>query len=342
MKTSARHLALVLACILAPLARSTPARAQAPAPSAGSDRVQSAAAEYDAGRRAFMEQKFEEAAVHFENAWHDAPRAEALRNAIRARKEAKQFARAATLAAMGERVYADDVTTMVVVHDTLSESAPKLHKVTLACNPDCGIAADGRAVSVENGTRLTFFLDPGPHDVLVTWSDDRSKAIKVTGKAGGVEELSLDAPPLPPPPVKPIVVLIAPEKPPPVHEKPLGPVVFFIGAGLTVAGVAGTIVSGLDAQNNPGEDAVRRDCVGLGESCPTYQRGRDAQLRTNILLGATAGVGILTGVVGLFFTQWSSPRSRAGANQPGTGRPTWSPSVAAEPGGAHVGLAGAF
>jgi hypothetical protein len=147
---------------------------------------------------------------------------------------------------------------------------------------------------------------------------------------------------LPPPAVKPVVVLIAPEKPPPVHEKPLGPVIFFIGAGLTVAGVAGTIVSGLDAKNNPGEDAVRRDCVGLGESCPTYQQGRDAQLRTNVILGATVGVGVLTGVIGLFFTQWSSPGSKAAANPARTGRPTWSPSVAAVPGGALVGLAGAF
>ncbi len=337
MKTDARHLTMLLACALGPLAASAPAHAQAPAPSG--DRVQSAAAEYDAGRRAFMEHKFEEAAVHFENAWHDAPRAEALRNAIRARKEAKQFARAATLAAMGERVYADDATTMVVVQQTLSESAAKLHKVTLACSPECGIAADGRAVTVEDGKRLTFFLDPGPHDVLVTWSDDRSKAIKITGNAGGSEELSFEAPPVPPPPPTPIVVPIAPEKPAPVHEKPLGPVVFFIGAGLTAAGLAGTIVSGLDAKNNPGEEAVRRDCVGLGESCPTYQQGRDAQLRTNILLGATVGVGVLTGVVGLFFTQWSSPTTQ---NKPRNGRLTWSPSVAAVPGGAHVGLAGSF
>jgi hypothetical protein len=70
---------------------------------------------------------------------------------------------------------------------------------------------------------------------------------------------------------------------------------------------AGTIVSGVDAKNNPGVDAVRRDCAGQGDSCPTYQRGLQAQLRTNILLGATAGLAVVTAVVGVFFTEWSPP-----------------------------------
>jgi hypothetical protein len=338
----ARTIASLAVASCALLAAAPPLHAQpGSAAPGGNDRVQSAAAEYDAGRRAFMEQKYEEAAVHFENAWHDAPRAEALRNAIRARREAKQLARAATLAMVGERVYGDDVTTMVVVRDTLNQTAPKLHKVTLACKPDCELAADGRAVTFENGKLFTFFLEPGPHDVVVTWSDDRSKQLKIVGKAGGSEVLSLDAPVvLPPPVVKPVVTPVTEDKPPPpVHEKPFGPVVFFVGAGLTAAGVAATIVSGVDAKNNPGEDAVRRDCAGQGESCPTYQQGRDAQLRTNVLLGATVGVGVLTGVIGFFFTQWSSP---AHPNQPRAGRPSWSPSLAALPGGAHVGLAGAF
>src|SRR5450432_2394137 len=81
--------------------------AAAPAAPPSAERIRSGAAEYDAGGGAFMENKYEEAAIHFENAFHDAPRAEALRNAIRARKDAKQFARAATLAALAERIYAD-------------------------------------------------------------------------------------------------------------------------------------------------------------------------------------------------------------------------------------------
>jgi hypothetical protein len=87
--------------------------------------------------------------------------------------------------------------------------------------------------------------------------------------------------------------------------------VFIVGAGLTLAAGVATTVSYVSAKNDPGEDAVRRDCVGLGESCPTYQRGLDGQLRTNIFLGSTAVLGVATAVIGVFFTRWTGPRSPA-------------------------------
>src|SRR5689334_8497513 len=59
------------------------AHAEAAPPTA--ERIRSAAKEYDEGRRLFVAGEFEQAAIHFENAYNDAPRAEALRNAIRAR-----------------------------------------------------------------------------------------------------------------------------------------------------------------------------------------------------------------------------------------------------------------
>ena len=62
----------------------------------------------DRGRRAYLAKDFEQAAVHFENAYRDAPRAETLRLAIRARRDAKQLARAATLAAIAQQRYPDD------------------------------------------------------------------------------------------------------------------------------------------------------------------------------------------------------------------------------------------
>jgi len=79
---------------------------------------------------------------------------------------------------------------------------------------------------------------------------------------------------------------------------------------------------------------VKQKCVGLGESCPEYQTGRNAQFRTNILIGVTAGLGVLTGVVGLFLTQWSSPKKEAA----GLFRPTF----VITPAGGSAGLEGAF
>src|SRR6185295_5682578 len=106
--------------------------------------------------------------------------------------------------------------------------------------------------------------------------------------------------------------------------------------GATVAAAGFTAWSGIDAKNNPGVDAVRRDCVGKGESCPTYQQGKDAELRTNVLLGVTGGLALGTAVVGLFFTQWSKPPQR-----PGTLHPTFAFSHSQAP-SASLGLAGSL
>ena len=56
--------------------------------------LKAAADEFDAGRRAFKNGQFENAAVYFENADRDAPSPEALQSAIRARKDAGDLVRA--------------------------------------------------------------------------------------------------------------------------------------------------------------------------------------------------------------------------------------------------------
>jgi hypothetical protein len=301
--------------MLASLAVAAPdARADDPAPS----RVNAAAEEYDRGRRAFLAKSYEEAAVHFENAFRDAPRVEALRNAIRARRAASQPDRAATLAALALQMYRDDAPTKALAQQTLDEAKPKLLAIAVKCATPCSLLVDGRvapsAVSIDH----TLYVPPGTHELSVGFKTG-NVVRPAEGKAGDSITLAFEAPPPPetppappetPPPPRP-----GPEvRPPPPPDKPLGPAIFFIGAGLTVAAGAATVVSGLDAQNNPGVDAVRRECAGKDESCPLYQDGKSAELRTNVLLGATAGLGVVTAVVGLFFTQWSSPERTRGAS----------------------------
>ncbi len=276
------------------------------APSA--ERLKSAAAEYDAGRRAFTDGKFEEAAIHFENAYHDAPNAQTLRNAIRARREANELARAATLAVLAEERYADDAPTVQFAKQTVAEAAPKLQKVTIACEPECGIASDNHAVSLEDEKRFTFFLNPGEHNVVVSWPGDRSKQLDVHAKEGQALEHSFTAPPMP-------VVTVAQqggatvivEKP---STKPFGPAVFVTLLSLTAVAGGVLIWSGVDTLNNPGAQAVRDACVGQGEQCPQYQQGLSEQTRTNVLIGVTGGLGLLT-FISIFLTQWSHPKEGA-------------------------------
>jgi hypothetical protein len=280
-------------------------RAHAAEPSA--DRIQAAAEEFDTARRAYLAGDYHQAAIHFENAYHDAPRPEPLRSAIRARRAAKDDARAATLASLGAARYADDPATLALAKEVLAALEPSLLGVKVTCDPECAVAVDGREVSIEDARETKLFLPPGKHALEVSWGGGRSAHAPVEGSAGTTTEVTLQAPPLPPPPPPPITpppVLPSTPAPPP-HVKPLGPALFVVGAGLTVVGVGATILSGVVTLNDPGTAAVKRDCVGQGTSCPEYQRGLDGELRTNVLLGTTLGVGVLTAAVGLFFTQWS-------------------------------------
>jgi hypothetical protein len=304
-----------LRALLAVSLISTAAFADKGTPSA--EHIKSAAAEYDAGRRAFTDGKFEDAAIHFENAYHDAPAAQALRFAIRARKQANQLARAATLAIIAQQ-YADDEATQQTVKEVLSEATPKLFKMSVSCDIDCAVAADGRVVSIEDAKRFTVFLQPGPHTVVVSWPGDRSKSLDVKAREGQALEQSFVAPPMP----------VAQhgnggvgggtpltEQP---SNKPFGPAVFITLASLTAISGGILIWSGIDTINNPGTAAVKAGCVGQGESCPLYQQGLASQTRTNVLIGVTGGLGLLT-FVSVFLTQWSHPHKEAPKVEPTVG-----------------------
>ena len=318
-----------MAAACAALATSTlatrPARADEP-PSA--DRLKSAAEEYDRGRRAFLADDYDGAAVHFENAYRDAPRAETLRLAIRARRKGKQLARAAILAAVAQQRYPDDAPTAQLAKETLAEAAPQLNEYVIDCNADCAIAADGRVVSQSDAQKHRIFLDPGSHELGVSFKQG-GVAKHVDAKRGGKDTLAFEAPPAP---VAPPVVVTPPPPPvvpeQPASTKPFGPAVFFIGAGITVAVGAGTVLSGIDTKNSPGVDAVRKACAGKDTSCPEYQDGKSKETRTNVLLGVTIGAAAITGVIGLFFTQWSSSPVKVGA--------------APTPGGGSIGATGTF
>jgi hypothetical protein len=318
--------------VLIGLSLALPARADGPTPNA--DLIRSAADEYDAARRAYGVKAFDEAAVHFENAFRDAPTAEALRNAIRSRREAKEDARAATLAALATVRYPNDPTTSAFANGVLESLGAQLYKVLLRCTPKCAIAVDGRAISLNDAPETVFYLDSGTHLVVVSWKGRGSKSQSLVARAGGHDDLALVAPPAPPPAPLPATVLVSHDAP--ARPKPLGRAVFFTGLGLTLAAAGATIVSGIEAENTPGTAAVRQECVGQGTSCAAYQKGLSAQLRTNVALGVTGGLALATAIVGVFFTQWSRYNS---SNLLGSRvRPT----IGLDARGGQLGVAGGF
>ena len=337
--------ALVLAgTAIAPLAT---AFAQSAAPNP--EKLTAAAEEFDAGRRAYKQRDFLRAASHFENAFRDSPSAPAIRMAIRARQEAGDRARAATLCVRAQSLYSEDRETAALAQKVLREDTPKLQKVTVSCDLACTVVLDGKIVREDALASQILFTDPGTHELVAGWSQNRSESKSVAAKEGGAVVLEFQAPP------EPIASQpAAPPVAPPVSSAPSGissantlevdglrtlpPIVFWVAAGVTVAVSGATLWSGLDTRANPGPDTVRARCAGLGTSCPEYQDGLSKERRTNYLLAGTAVGVVSTAAIGLLFTDWHRGSSHAGVER----ESRIVPFVDVASGGAGLSAAGRF
>lgn len=238
--------------------------------------------------------------------------------AIKARKEAGQLARSATLCVKAQSLYPDDADTARLTENVLVEVAPKLQKVTIRCEPSCNLSFDDKLMTDQPVATQVLYAAAGPHRLVAGWSNERTQARALEATEGTSVELSFKAPVDAAPDIRiqahtPAVPNTAAPTPvtPPSDAPParatssggLPPVVFAIGAGATavLGGVA--VWSGLDTRNNPGPDTVRRACVGLGPDCPEYQDGIAKERRTNYLWVGTAAAGVTTGLIAIF-TDW--------------------------------------
>jgi hypothetical protein len=305
-----------------------------PASADDGDKRARAATEYDAGAAAFKKKDYENAAAHFEAADAASPNPAALRQAIRARSEAGQGARAATLAQQALERYPNDGQLSKLSRDTIEKYELILHKLHVACGSPCTLSIAGQAVPGEARAKWDIYLDPGTATVSATFSGGATVSKDVDAKPGGEGDLPLEskkkkAAPLPPP-VAPTDATPSKNELPPEDPKPedakedkpenaprkgISPAFFGIGAATFVGLGVATIWSGVDTQHNPGPDAVRAACQGKGTSCPEYQLGLAHQTRTNVLVGVTAATGAITVVLGVF-TKWS------GAKKPPPAEPT--------------------
>jgi len=296
--------AVTLAVALAaPSAPAIARAADAPTP----ESLRAAAAEFDLGDRAYQRRDYEVAAAHFEAAFQQAAHPDPLELAIKARIRAGTLPRAATLSAIALERYPERKELAALARGALEEARKKLHEVSLVCVPSCAMAIDGRLLWRDDVDRFRVYVEAGSHTVVASWTaPTRTRAATLNASAGMRDTLVLEAPP-PPEPPRPVVLAStapAPADAAPRRRRPLPPVVFFAGLGLTAAGVAATAVSAAVATSDPGADVVRERCRGLGATCPEYQAGEAAELRTNVLLVSTIAIAAATAVVGLFLTDY--------------------------------------
>jgi hypothetical protein len=321
------------------------------APAPGADQIQFAAREHDLGYRAYLDKQYAEAASHFENAFFAAPNPAELRSAVRARRDAGELARAATLAAIGQRRFPSDPATVKVAADTIALARPHVYEVQIASSDEYSLALDEKIVAADRAKETRLFVAPGAHELLVSWSDGRNTRIPIDARDGGSQVLQLEPPqaaapvPSPPPAPAPVVLpappaaVVTPSAAPP-SSKPFGPAVFVAGAVLTAIGAGFIVWSGVDTLNSPGASNVKAACDSKMTDCQRlWNTGRNEQDRTNVLIGVTSGVAVVTAVVGLFLTQWPANAPASG----GRAAPAPSgPRVAPVFGIGQAGVSGAF
>ncbi|HKP60566.1 MAG TPA: hypothetical protein VJV78_27755 [Polyangiales bacterium] len=250
-----------------------------------------------------------------------APAAPALMQAIRAHEHAENHTQAATLALELAVTYSGQPQAEEYAKTVLANNASKLLQIRVSCDEDCKLDVDGKLQEY-----LAFFETPGVPHVLTATFETGSKTTRVQGEAGETREVRFEAPP--PPPAPPVVGIKGQtqQSDSGTSGRPLPPLVTWIGAGVTGAVLAVTIWSAVDMYAGVDEydkaaDAARdcpepqsTECMRLANQAnDLLEAGQSREIRTNILIGATALAAVSTGVIALFLTDWSSGESREDA-----------------------------
>lgn len=282
-----------------------------------------AAEAYDRGSAAYLAEDWVRAAEFFELAHRLAPAAPALIQAVRSHDRAGDTLRAATLALRLAHLYGDDDAARETADAVLEAAWPRFVRVDVRCD-ECTVELDGTLLE-----HPSFFVEPSAEHTVAAHFSTGDVSEVVQGEAGERRELAFEAPPpsasgggdttgngsghgsassgsgggLPP------FVLVA--------------------AAVLTAGAGGLLLwSGLDTLG--GVDAYEAD--------PTPARlaeGQDKELRTNILIGVTGGLGLATLVLALF-TDFGGGESES------QGESATTVSFAPLPGGALGAVGGRF
>jgi hypothetical protein len=276
-----------------------------PALAEPSERDRKAAqASFQEAQKAFKAGDFRHAAEKFDEAYKRAPHHAPLWNAGRAWHRAGELTRAANIYAKYLREAppkAPDRNRAIVA---LKEVQAKLGRIDVHATDVGEVTVDGEPFEGEG-----VYVIPGAHVVEGRTTNDAHESVRIPQSvaAGATVSVAL-VPPTPPPPVvppaAPVAVLvpasIAAQAPPPAAKSSSGvsPVFFVAGTVLTLAAGGVTVWSGLDVSSR------KKEYLAGEQTQASYDAGRSAELRTNILLGVSGGLALLTAVTGLFLVDW--------------------------------------
>lgn len=293
---------------LAVVASPATARAQSEAPAADApspDDIAEASRLYEQGTAAHAAGRFDAAARAFAAADDRVPDAAALEAALLAVLETDDAVLATRLATRTARAPFDEALSELAER-ARRRFADRVGRVVVHCD-GCAAEVDGERIV----PGIASVVEVGTHEVTIAVGA-RTERRSITVEPSSIVTL---LPVASPEPVAPDPVVPSPEPASPATTGP-SPAWFWVGVGLTGAALGGTIASAVDT-------ASKRADFEAEPSPPLAEAGEAAQLRTNALIGVTAGLAVITGVVGLFVVDWgddagasSPPPARAGLGPP--------------------------
>jgi hypothetical protein len=173
--------------------------------------------------------------------------------------------------------------------------AARVGQIEIACAAPCNVLVDGEPVEVG----AVHTLLSGQHRVVAV-RDGRRDERNVEVPAGTRLEVMFVAPP------KSVPVAVTPLPPPP-RRSGISPAWVVLGAGVTAVGFGVAGWSWIDARDTKDEFS-NAGCGAAGsDRCDALAAdGRDALVRTNVILVASSVVALATVTLALFFTEWKS------------------------------------
>ncbi len=312
----------------------------------GGQERQAAAEAYDRGTAAYLAQDYAKAAQWFETANRMAAAAAALIQAIRSHMHAKNEMRAATLAIQLIDLYPNEPAAVKYANEILGEQEKNYLRIDISCN-QCQVDLDGVLQEY-----LSFFTEPNTSHSLVAHFDAGDVQEEVYGEAGETRKITFEPPTgteqdgtYPINTTDPEDRIIMPRDDDFVDDKkPLSPIFTYIGAGITVALGVVTIIAAVDmysgkdefeekaADRDREEDPVKKAALNE-EVKELYDEGQTKEVLTPVLGISTAAFAVGTGVIALFFTQWSDDKED---------EPELSTTIAPNSDGAYISLKARF
>jgi hypothetical protein len=270
--------------------------AQAPPASEPSPRAR-AAQQFEEGATAFDRGDFVHAADAFERAYRLAPNTDSVWNAARARQLADELPRAATLYARFLREAPTDTRDRNVAAALLVSLAARFGRIEVH-----GEGIEQLVVDERPSEDRIVYVSPGAHVVRAVVAGAHLQQTTVL-RPGDVMGLVFQAP-------APVVSAEADRAQQPDRSRPGmlatsppersgGVSPWFVAAGgvLTGIAVATTIGSGFST-------LAARDAFNASPTASNLATGQSMQARTNVLLGVSIGLGLITTATAIWLVDW--------------------------------------